>query len=327
MDISQQTVFVFDKEGKYVSKLNKRGDGPDEYMHMTAIFVDDNEEYIELVNFRGSKTTKLKYTNISFELVEALPFSSFQYNSYKRDGDIYYFATQQLDNTINGKPTNAGLIVVDEQNNIKTLFDKNIETNHNYFSINMESFIKNNKNELFVSIMYDNSFYQLEASKARPVFTIDFGKYGINNAAIGLKSTEKQMDYLKNTKKLAAIPVLNINNDNIMSFSYYFKQDIDSKGWIYKKDDLRQYIKIKKDNKTYHVKKIRNDLTQFPDRIHIGSYYCSHETWYEGYLVDVVIPAYYFSDSETDKIFVDGIGEITADDNPIVIMMKLKENL
>jgi hypothetical protein len=325
IDVSQKIIFVFDKAGKFISKLDKQGQGPDEYVFMGPIFIDDNEEYIELINYRGAKTSILKYANISFELIEILPFPNVNCNSNRKRNGIYYFATQQLDNIVNDKKTNAGLIIVDEKNNKKTLFDKNIETNNFLFSPNSESFARNDKNELFVSLMYDNTFYQLEAKEAHPVFSVNFEKYGINNA-IGLEPTEKQYSYIQNVNGLASFPVLNINNAAIMSFSYYFKQD--EKERMYREDDFRMYIKIKKNNKVYHVKKIKNDITNFPEHIYISSYFfnCAHEVWYEDYLVDVVVPNYYFSDDE-EKIFVDDVGEITAYDDPIIVMMKLKKNI
>jgi hypothetical protein len=324
IDISQKIIFVFDKTGKFISKLNKRGEGPDEYLSMGPVFIDDNEEYVELINYRGEKTTKLKYSNISFDLVDISPFPDVNCNSNRKKNGIYYFATQQLDNILNDKKTNAGLIIVDEKHNKKTLFDKNIETNNFSFSPNSESFTINDKNELFVSLMYDNTFYQLDAKEVHPVFSVNFEKHGINNA-IGLESTEKQYSYIQNVNGLASFPVLNINNTAIMSFSYYFKQD--EKERMYKEDDFRMYIKIKKNNKVYHVKKIKNDLTNFPKHIYISSYFfnCAHEVWYEDYLVDVVVPNYYFSDDE-EKILVDDVGEITAYDDPIIVMMKLKKN-
>jgi hypothetical protein len=323
IDISQRIIFVFDKTGKFVSKLNKRGEGPDEYLSMGPVFIDDNEEYVELINYRGEKTNKLKYSNISFELIDISPFPDVNLNSYIRNVGIYYFATQQMDNIINGKKTNAGLVILDDKNNKKTLFDKNIETNHQYFSPNSECFVRNDKNEVFVSLMYDNTFYRLESGEAHPIFAVDFGKYGINND-IGMKSTEKQMKYIQNITNLASFPVLNMNNDDIMSFSYYFKQDKNER--MYREEDFRQYIKIKKDNKIYHVKKIKNDISDFPSHVYISSYFfnCVHEVWHENYLVDIVLPNYYLSDTGMEKIFVEGIGEITEEDDPIVIMMKLK---
>jgi hypothetical protein len=171
--------------------------------------------------------------------------------------------------------------------------------------------------------MYDNTFYQLKSGEAYPIFAVDFGKYGINND-IGLESTRKQMKYIQNINNLASFPVLNINNEDIVSFSYYFKQDKNER--MYREEDFRQYIKIRKDNKVYHVKKIKNDISDFPSHVYISSYFfnCVHEVWHENCLVDIVLPNYYLPNTGLEKIFVEGIGEITEEDDPVIIMMKLK---
>jgi hypothetical protein len=324
IDALQEVIFVFNKEGKFVSKLDKKGEGPDEYGWMGYVFIDDDEEYIEVIDLIGKGNfVKLKYANISFELDEVSPFPEVYANTCKRINGIYYYSTQQLDNIINGKKTNAGLVIANDTTIEKTLFDKDIETKGNSYSPNVESFTTNNKDEFFLSLMYDNTFYQLEDGEATPVLTIDFGKYGMNNS-IGLQSLEKQMEYIKNMQNRASFPVLNINNDAIMSFSYWFKQD-ENLNW---REDFRQYIKIKKSNKVYHVKQIKNDITDFPNRVYITTHlFSAHESWYEDYLVDVVVPSFYFSDDDPEKIFVDGLGEITADDDLIVVMMKLKKDL
>jgi hypothetical protein len=329
VDVSQHMIFVFDKTGKFVSKLAKKGDGPDEYRIIASVFIDDNEEYIELMD----KRKKLKYTNISFELVESVPFFVIQYNTSRKNNGFYYFATHQMDNVIedNNKKTNAGLLVMNDKNNLnknnlKILFDKNIETNNFYFLPISEAFAQNEQNELFFSNMYDNTFYRLEAGEAYPVYTVDFGKYGIDNNYVGKLSTRDQMDYFGNMKGLACLPVLNINNSDIMSFSYYFKQNNVERTWVFSMEkDIRQYIKIK--DKVYHTNRIKNDLTSFPDRLYICSYIYGnypHEVWHEDYLVDV-ITYNYFADSEVDKIYVEGLGEVTSDEEIIVVLMKLKK--
>ncbi|MDR1224725.1 MAG: 6-bladed beta-propeller [Tannerella sp.] len=318
-DASQKIIFVFDKEGKLVSKLDKKGQGPGEYLHISNFFVDDNEEYIEIRSF----TNMLKYKNISFEWIASSPFPDVNCNMIIRNANLYYCATQQLDNSINGEKTNAELVIVDDKNNVKTLFDKNIETNHHYFAINGGCFTKNDKNEIFMSLMYGNTFYRLEAGTASPVFAVDFGKYSLNNNT-GFESTETQMKYIKEINGLAFFPLLNMNNENVMSFSYYFKSDNNIR-WP-NETDFRQYIKFKKKNKVYHVKQIKNDLSDFPSHAYIGSdlFGCIHEVWYEDYLVDIVLPDQYISDGR-EKIFVEGLGEIRADDDPIVVLMKLKK--
>ena len=304
--------------------MNKRGRGPGEYIFMGPLFIDDNEEFVEFIDFSLNKV--LKYSNISFEFIEAEPFPNLNFNSSRRKDGFYYIATQQIDNMINEQNTNAGLLVVDDKGNVKTLFDKNIETRNSYYSINGESFTENDNGMLFFSLMFDNTFYSLEAGEAYPVFTVDFGKYGINNAAIGLLSTEKQMNYIRDINNRAFFPVLDINNSNVMSFSYLFKQDKTERRGLIGRDDYRLYLNFKANDKVFHVKQIKNDLSNFPDRIFISSSYfsCAHEAWYEDYLVDIVIPDLYF-ESPTDKIFVENIGEVSALDNPIIVLIKLKK--
>jgi hypothetical protein len=321
LDVSQQMVFVFDKTGQFVTKLNKSGRGSGEYVFLGNIFVDDNEEYIEVLDM--GTDTKLKYTNISFELVESLRGPTvFAYNNnYRKNGGFYYYEAYLLNNVINDKDIQGGLVIIDDKNNMKVMFEKKTETNGDYYFVKNESFAQNDKNELFISMPYDNTFYRLEKGEVYPVFTVDFGKYGIDNG-IGSRSTHEQMRYMANIQGLASFPMLNLNNSNIMSFSYYFKQ---KRGDMYfEEKDIYQYIKIK--DKIHHVKKIRNDLTGFPDRLYICSYHsCSHEVWHEDYLVDVIETSSYFDGSDIDKIFVEGLGEVTSDEEIIVVLMKLKK--
>lgn len=321
-DISQSIIFVFDKNGKFISKLDKKGQGPDEYNALGPIFIDDNEKFLEIIDYKGEKTSKLKYSNIDFKLINKTPFPEIHCNSCKRHDSLYYFATQQIDNNIDGHKTNAGLIISNDNMKLQKEFDKIIETERSSFSPNIESFTQNDKNELFVSLMYDNSFYKLEAGRIIPILGVDFREYNMNNS-IGSESLEAQLKYIKETDGIATFPVLNIHNTDITAFSYYFKQD--KRERMYREEDFRQYIKTK-NKKVFHVKKIKNDLTNFPSHIYLSSYFfsCAHEVWYENYLVDVIIPHYYFSNNETDKINVDGIGEITAYDNPVIVLMKLK---
>ncbi|MBA4411218.1 MAG: 6-bladed beta-propeller [Bacteroidota bacterium] len=320
LDISQQIIFVFDKKGKFISKLDKRGKGPDEYLNLGPMFVDKNEKYIEFISFSGKNSKIFKYSNISFNLLDnKRPMPRISANSCREEDELYYFSTQQIENVVNGKPTNASILIVKNGNIEKVLFDKDIITQHSSFSPNVECFTKNENNQLFVSLMYDNTFYQLKNMDAYPTFSVDFGKYGIDNS-IGFKPIKEQQRYLESANG-ASFPVLNINNSNIMAFSYYFKNNM-------KKTDLHQYIRLKNRNKTFHTKRIKNNITSFPNEVYLSTYFCgiSHEVWYKNFLVDIVLPSNYFSNGET-KTTVEGLGDITIEDNPIIVMMKLKEEL
>lgn len=325
MDASQQAIFLFDKTGKFISKLNKRGRGPNEYALMKSVFIDESEEFVEIVNRAGKSCFLNKYALPSFDFIERTPFISIEESSTKRIGNTYYHSTQQTDNVIEGKPTNAGLIISREGKVVKTWFEKVIKTNHSTFSPNSESLIYNNRNELFLSLMYDPTFYKLQGDSVYPEITVDFGSYAMNYS-MGLKPLEEQLDYIRGTCGVAMFPVLNLNNPDLMSFSYYYKKDNQKR--FFKDQDLCYYLRWR--NKTYHVKRIKNDITGFPAYIYLNSYFlpsCNHNVYHRDYLIDVFIPDHQVlsGDYDSDRIEVEGIGEITPDDNPVVIMMKLKK--
>lgn len=326
VDISQQVIFVFNKEGLLVTKLNKKGQGPGEYSRIGPVFIDDDESYIEIVNYTGGKQSILRYKNLSFDYINTtLSYPDISANSVKRHKGLFYFAIQQIDNHINDKDTNGDLVICDSENNFKVLFDKKIITERHYFSMTNECFSINNKEELFFSPMYGNRFYQLKDWEAIPLFQIDFGTYNMSEF-VGLQSTREQMEYIRNMNHVASFPVLNIYDDRIFAFSYYFKES-DTERWI-KESDFRQYVKFKKSKKVYHAKMIKNDLSVFPDRLYISSYFfgCVHQVLHEDYLVDIILPDLYFNDVD-EKVYVEGLGEISADSDPIIVMAKLKNDL
>ena len=233
-------------------------------------FIDEDEEYVDIINSVSDNTSIMRYSNLTFNLLEKQPMPKISANTCRQMGDTYYFATQQIENRVDGNNTNAGILVVKDGKVEGALFDKQIVTHNSSFSPNSESFTINNNNELFVSVMYDNTFYQLDDMNAYPRFTIDFGKHGIDNL-IGLKPLGEQIEYIKKINGLASFPVLTVNNTEIMAFSYYFKQE--NKDPMFRESDFRQYIRLKKNSKIFHTKRIKNDITPFPEKIYLSSYF------------------------------------------------------
>lgn len=325
-DLSHQAVFIFDKNGEYVSKLSKQGRGPGEYNRLGPIFIDEDENFIEMIAYSGQDYKLLTYSTSSFELIQERKIPEINTNSARKKDNIYYFATQQLDNFINNEKTNSGLLILKDDNIVQELFKKRIETNGSNFSPNIESFTINNFNELFISIMYDNHFYSITEDKAKAILHVDFGKYGIDNS-IGAKSLKEQFKYIENIKGLAAFPVLNINNSNVLAITYLFKSD--NKLKFFKKSEFGQYIYFKNINKVYHSRLIKNDLTGFPENIYISSYYHSiaHKAWYEDGFIDIVTPALYLMQHEKETAFIENLGQITENDNPIIVYIQLKKEL
>ncbi|MGY6545787.1 MAG: hypothetical protein ACXIU2_13340, partial [Cyclobacteriaceae bacterium] len=273
---------------------------------------------LEVVDYLGEKSRILRYSNISFELLDerSLPFPSA--NSWKKENDLYYFSTQQNENIVNGERTNADIIIMNEIGDQKSLFSKSITTNGSTFSFNTESFIKNKAGKIFVSLMYKNTFFNLQGMEAFPEFSVDFGKYGIDNS-IKLESTDKQKEYLEqNTSGLAFFPVLNIYEQNIVSFTYYFMDGLNRK--------FHHYIDLKGSKKIIHTNEIINDINGFPSNVYICSfsYSIKHNPVDGDKLIHIILPELVVDQDEINTD-VDGVGIINAEDNPVIMLMRLRE--
>ncbi|MEX2410985.1 MAG: 6-bladed beta-propeller [Candidatus Paceibacterota bacterium] len=311
-DISQQSIFIFDKNGMFVKRLNKLGKGPDEYPRLGFFTVDDQEEYLELYTFSGKGKALYIYSINSFELIRKVKMPLINASSIRKYGGYYYFATNQAENTINEEKTNAGLLIVKNGQIVKALFNKQVESNGHRFSPFVECFTETNTGDIYITMPYDQTFYKIRDTIIHPFMTVDFDKFGIDNNYVGKLSTKDQLQYLLNLEDKAHFPVLSLNNSNIMLFSYYY-----NKGLYY-------YLELKDLNLKIHTKRIFNDLTGFPLDVELSSYsrMIAHEAWHENFLVDIITPSNFLKD-ETEK-YVEGFGRITINDNPVIILIKIK---
>jgi hypothetical protein len=317
-DASQMTVLLFDKKGNFVSKLDKHGKGPDEYWHMSGFFVDENEEYVEIAT---TDDKLLKYSNIDFTFIEKQPMHSVSSNSSKKVNSYYYFDTQKKPNRIGNETTNAHIIITKDGQVVKTLFDDKIQNPTNSFGSFGEALTVNNNQELFFSMMSNNTIYQLLDLDAKPLFYIDFGNVGLDTTITSQKSFAELNKIVQNhAYEMAFFPALAINNSKILGINYlYSKRNEPTVAHF--------YIRTKQNNAVYHTSRIKNDITSIPQYINLSanSGGMSHEIRNSGdYLVQVVNPHELFYNNNSDYILTEEVGKIKITDNPIIVLMKCK---
>lgn len=311
-DIDQQAVFIFDKTGRYITKLAKQGRGPDEYLRFGHFLVDEKENHIDMIEFSGRYNRLLRYNNLTFDLITIDTLPAITAYTVRRVDDVYFFGNQRRNNLIDNELVNADIIIVKDGKIKKILFQNPVTDENNFFSVNPETFTINDDNEIFASILYDNVFYQIKNYEAIPIFEVDFGRYNFNNE-IKFENTSRQIDYWSNNPYVASFPVLNVNNSKLFSFSYGF-------------DKIEhQYIVIKNTDKTIHAKAINNDLTGFPENITLSSnrYGINHDVWQNGYINDIFIPGVLIS--EKDSVYLPGAGTINSRNNPVIVRMRLRK--
>lgn len=322
-DKTLRQILLFDKKGNYVSKLDKYGDGPDSYLVIGCFFVDSLENYIDIIDPATKKI--IRYSTPSFEMISIESFPFINFNSCARNNNIYYFATQQLDNIINKNKTNSEFIIYTKDGVINNFFNKKIDTNNKNYSPGTESILESDNGFFYYSSMFSNTIFAIDSISLIPLYKIDFGNANIKHD-LGELGIEEQMDYINNMHNVASFPIMTINNNDFMCFTYYYKTDKNQK--MFKQKDLRQYLYVKDTKEIIHVKEFVNDISKFPQSVSLDSYYgCVHNVYSNGCFVEVIIPSKYLESIGEESVIIDGIGEITSEDDPIVVLMKSKKNL
>ncbi|HAS59490.1 MAG TPA: hypothetical protein DEQ87_16410 [Algoriphagus sp.] len=316
-DRSQQSIFIFNLKGEFFKKLSNQGDGPDRYRQLGPFFVDESEKSLEIIDFASDNTRIISYSLPDLEFIKSEPIKIALANSVRRKNGIYYFATQQIENTVNDSPTNGDIIAVDKKGTKKVLFDKNIPPGNSGFSPFTESFAYTGNDTLLISLMYQDTIYRLQNKEAFPYLRLDFGDFKLDPNIRNL-SIQEQLQILQNESEgKVTFPVLNASTPNLLAFSYYFKE----KNF----NHTIQYLDFKKEKTTIHTRKIINDLTDFPKEIFISSYYSGirHEVVYKDHLVDIILPAFSLDDEK--EIKTKSLGKIKIEDNPIIVLMRIKD--
>ncbi|MBN2755839.1 MAG: hypothetical protein JXR51_01600 [Bacteroidales bacterium] len=176
--------------------------------------------------------------------------------------------------------------------------------------------------------MFDNTFYEIDKLESIPILKVDFKNKGIKNDDIGLSSTEKQIRFITSSanKGLAMLPFLTLNNKDILSFSYCVNVAENANSEYSFPIVFKHFLLLKHSGKTFNANKIINDVTEFPKDIWIRNFNKSDivcEPWHKDYLVRVISPSAELG--EEDEIEIEGLGKINVNDNPIIMLLKLKK--
>ncbi len=322
LDISSHAIFVFDKYGKFVSKLDKRGKGPEEYSSLGPTLVDDDEKYIELFTNTNIGYSRVRYSIPDFKQIEKVKIPGSRMNSVSYLDDNYYFSSWGLPSSPEVEVKKHCVVVLKDSTIVGTLINKNVKASNHFYTPFLQPFTQNDNKELFISVPYDKYFYKLAAHDAIPFLELDFGRNGIREA-IGKKTTDEQFEYIEKARNKAFFHLLSLNNDQIMVINYYHKREEEASN--FSKEDKRTYINLKHNNKILHTKKIINDITAFPHEIDINIAPLNNavrDVWHDGYLVDIVMPYDVMKDG-VKEIFTNEVGSVSISDNPIIVLMKL----
>lgn len=254
-DIQTQSIYVFDYDGKFLRKLNKKGQGPGEYALITAFTLNENTNRLSVVSIGNSV---LSYDINSFEFIEEQKIKSV---AVEIDDELNYYAYNSLPTTKSDTDFQYHIIKYNKEGEIEKTFLP-IAFASGYVMRPVHRFYRN-ENRLYTYLPYSSKIYQIN-----PDTCILYCDTKYENLSY------PSLDYLNSTQKA--------NNNYIKELSeedyIYNVQLFENKEFIVSLFDVgkNHYIGLYNKNKkkgVYYLRGEQRELLEKTDCLQIiGSY-------------------------------------------------------
>ena len=175
-DIRQQGLFCFDTNGKFLFKIFRKGQGPEEYLYLCSITIDSfNEQLLLLEPFGNLLAFSLDGNFIS---KTRLPMEIMAYNEvYPLNKDTLLFISLNR----------YSLLLYEKKTNL--IIDNKYESDNKYLLLSPINKTYSYNNQLFFSIPLTNDILNLNDNS---FFTWNFGKK--NNTKKQIKNVTREIN-------------------------------------------------------------------------------------------------------------------------------------
>ena len=170
-----KSLFIFDKEGNFINKIYRYGQGPEEYYELTDAFYDPKENTINILSFVGRNKYKIMVFDADGKtLLKQLPINLNLAEAMKsKDG----FLVCNSKHTLNASSSVNRLTVYTD--NLKKLYDAVPilpQWRNGIRSASPELF-KSQNGAIFCAPHHETDVYQVTRDSTFLKYRFDFGKY------------------------------------------------------------------------------------------------------------------------------------------------------
>lgn len=190
LDTQTSSLFVFDINGNYLFKIDRRGAGPEEYIQLDFFDIDFRNNEIMLTDLMGYWVMKYDMDG-NFISREKIPFR-IEGIAPGFDNGYAVYANYRDNKTTMKQEYN--LIYLDSLMNITKAYFPYLSTNIRFATPQASVFYPYNENFHFFSL-YGNNIYKIGKEGLSLVYSFDFG-----DKSFDISSLEKQLspqDYVK----------------------------------------------------------------------------------------------------------------------------------
>ncbi len=286
LDMPENCIYIFNNSGELEQKLSKQGAGPGEYIQLTDFYVENENLFI--LDF--TQQAIIEYDK-DFNFINKIRLQNFG-SSFIHQNNSYW-----VYNEPSGKVPDYQFTALNIRGDkISDVLSRN-SANHQFNWTGVNVFCINGE-EKYLSPRYNDTIYRITNNNIQPEFYIDFKK-----------------------RKLPGKE--NINNYDISdtNFFYLIKHNFYiSKKYLvfdYIKDMKRYFCIYDRENNMNVSGSVNNDL--------INDFRFFPRWGNDNYLIEELAPDILINDFSQSPQFKPFIDITKEDDNPLIIIYKLKE--
>jgi hypothetical protein len=305
-DIHFEGIYEFDREGRCVKILHKRGRGPGEYIEISDFIIDEEQNTLEIFDMQTKKLYIYRLSDFSF--IKEIPVPLTVAFKVAKNGDMYYFNTKGLRNIVNGQPTNSHIITYHQvSGQLLPLFDRILPDEEHQSWDFVNGFAFNSQNDLFFSMAWQNRCYKIEDTSIKPVLLIDVGSQDVPDR-IKNGTYDQKMQYINSSlskDKFLFIRLLMYEaNTFIVSCE---------KGYA----PSQLYYYIRSGDRDYYTDKIVNDFIPFQPDLDMHYIFAEKE-----FLIYLLMPdENQPSQVKQQLVYFD----VATEDNPVIVLFRIKK--
>lgn len=171
-DKRNNTIFRFNKDGKFINQIGVIGRGPHEYTESWDVSIDKIKKEISVLDLSGRKLVRYKYDG---SFVGTTPMK-FLYTHHEYTGNGIVFNTTGAYNKSIPSIFGYSLVFSNENQSITgQALPYDVDRKNNYVTINP---LRKFSDRIYFNLAFKNEIYLIENNKVHPAFRFDFGKTG-----------------------------------------------------------------------------------------------------------------------------------------------------
>lgn len=306
LDGRSSELYAFDKEGKFETKVGRKGNGPGEYVSVQNIFVDNRKGQIGVIDTEQDKIVYFSIPDFKFSSEKKLPFNT-SCCEMLEDGNFVCYSESYEDNDLG----NHYFIVVDSlYKPIRETVEKKFKSG---YQTGASTMVYKVDDKVLAYSPFVSDVYEINTNETKCLYRLSFGDYEMpSHDFLMEKSNGGKNNYFNALENSNYISYYDINETSNYMFVFYIVNNQKHIG-VYDKEH----------KKTYAYK-----LEFFQDKLGVGDafsycagmiYDCCTVPLDTNDLIDLKEGGY-----ELPIGLLKLVNESKYDDNPILLMVDLK---